>query len=309
MNWSSPVAALALVGGVLAVGSYVVAVLDAAGARMAAGRPVQLWDTAATPVRRAALLALTQRSATERPDAQAWALAPALLMAMAAAGVALVPWGRGVVVADLDEGIVAFGAAMATVMVAVYLHGWSANSALPLIGGYRFIALALSYEMPLALVLIAAALPAQSLSLGEIVASQEGLWNVVRQPLGLPLYLVAGLGLAFWEPLNLADGPDLSGGTTAEVSGPDRLVWALARHCVVVAVAAVGAATFLGGWWGPVLPGPVWMALKTLALAAVVVGLGHRVARVRLERFVVVAWTVLIPLALVDVFLSGALAL
>lgn len=308
-SWTSPLPALALVGTVLAVGAYTVAVLDGAAARMAAGRPVQVWAIAAGPVRRAALAALTRRSATERPDAQAWALAPALLVAMAAAAVALVPWGRGVAVADLDEGIVAFGAAMATVMVAVYLHGWSANSPLPLVGGYRFIALALSYEMPLALVLIAAALPARSLSFGEIVASQVGLWNVVRQPLGLPLYLVAGLGLAFWGPLNLADGNDLAGGTSAEVSGPDRLVWALARHCLVAAVAAVGAATFLGGWWGPVLPGPVWMGLKTLALAAVMVGVGHQVARIRLERFVVVAWAVLIPLALVDVFLSGALAL
>jgi NADH-quinone oxidoreductase subunit H len=307
--WTSPLPALALVGGVLAIGAYGVAVLDTAAGRLVARRPVQLWDTAASPARRAALAALTRRSITERPDSQAWAVAPALLVAMASAGVAIVPWGQGVAVADVDEGIVAFGAAMAIVMVAVYLHGWSANSPLPLVGGYRFIALALSYEMPLALVLIAAALPAQSLSFGAIVASQEGLWNVVRQPLGLPLYLVAGMGLAFWGPLNLSDAPDLAGGTTTEVSGPDRLVWAVARHCVVVAVAAVGAATFLGGWWGPVLPGPVWMVLKTMALAAVVVGLGHRVARVRPERFVVVAWAVLIPLALVDVFVSGALAL
>ncbi len=305
----NPVAAVAVVGAVLVAGAYALAVLDEAGARRVSGVPGCWRDTVAGPARRAALLVLTRRSSTERPDAQAWALAPALLAAMAGAAVASVPLDEGLAVADVADGIVLFGAAMAVVMVGVYLHGWSANSPFPLVGGYRFIALALSYEMPLALVLIAAALPAESLSVGAIVESQAGLWNVVRQPLGLPLYLVAGMGLAFWGPLNGADGSDLAGGTAVEVSGPARLAWELARRFVLVAVAVMGAAVFLGGWHGPVLPGVVWMALKILALLAVMVGLGHRVARVRLERFVVVAWAVLIPLALIDVFVSGALAL
>lgn len=309
MSWSSPLPAVLLVGGVLVAGAYVVSVLDAALAGVAAGRGLRLGRALRQPVDDSALLVVTRVSTTERPDAQAWALAPALLAAMAAAAVATVPLARGVAVADVADGIVLFGAAMAVVMVGVYLHGWSANSPLPLVGGYRFIALALSYEMPLALVLIAAALPAESLSVGAIVESQHDLWNVVRQPLGLPLYLVAGMGLAFWGPLNVADADDLAGGTTVEVSGPSRLVWQLARRFVLVAVAVMGAAVFLGGWQGPVLPGAAWMALKTVVLLAALVWLGRRMARVRLERFVVVAWAALIPLALVDVFVSGAIAL
>ena len=298
-----------LVGAVLVSGAYVLAVLDGSVARVVAGRPVRPGEVAAQPLREAAVMLLTRRSTTERPDAQAWALAPALVAGMAAAAVATVPWAPGVAVADVDDGIVLFGAAMAVVMVGVYLHGWSANSPFPLVGGYRFIALALSYEMPLALVLIAAALPAESLSVGAIVESQHGLWNVVRQPLGLPLYLVAGTGLAWWGPLDMADGADLAGGTSVEVSGPARLAWEIARRFVLVAVAVMGAAVFLGGWQGPLLPAAAWMALKTLALLALVVWVGHRTARIRLERFVVVSWAVLIPVALVDVFVSGILAL
>ncbi|MDP8938411.1 MAG: NADH-quinone oxidoreductase subunit H [Actinomycetota bacterium] len=309
MSWTAPLPAVLLIGAVLAFGAYAFAVLDRANAHRVAGRGVRPGRIVLGPARTAALLLVTRPTATERPDSQAWALAPALLAGMAAAALATVPLDRGVAVADVADGIVLFGAAMALVMVGVYLHGWSANSPLPLVGGYRFIALALSYEMPLALVLIAAALPAESLSVGAIVESQHYLWNVVRQPLGLPLYLVAGTGLAFWGPLNTADARDLAGGTAVEVSGPQRLAWELARRFVVVAVAAMGAAVFLGGWQGPVLPGWLWMALKTLVLLAVVARLGHRVARVRLERFVVVAWSVLIPLALVDVFVSGAIAL
>ncbi len=309
MSWSSPPAAVLVVGTTLVLGVYVVAVLDALVFRAVAGRGLPVGRAVLEPLRRTALLLSTRRTTTERPDSQAWALAPALLAAMAAVGVATVPLGREVAVADVADGIVLFGAAMAIVMIAVYLHGWAANATLPLLGGYRFIAVALSYEMPLALVLIAAALPAESLSVGAIIESQDSVWNVVRQPLGLPLYLVAGTGLAFWGPFQLPDGPDLAGGTLAEASGPARLVWQVSRACVLVAVALAGAAVFLGGWQGPLLPGPLWTALKTLLLLGLIVTMGHTVARVRLERFVVVSWAVLIPLALVDVFVSGALAL
>ena len=309
MTWSAPLPAVLLVGLVLLVGAYAVAVVDRAWGSFTARQPAGAAALVAHPARRGALLLLTRPSTTERPDVQAWVLAPALVVAMAAAVVAAVPLSQGIAVADVEDGIVLIGAAFALVMVGVYLHGWSANSPMPLIGGYRFVALALSYEMPLALVLIAAALPAESLSVGAIVASQHDVWNVVRQPLGLPLYLIVGLGLATWGPLNMADGADLAGGTGVEVSGTSKLVWELARRSVIVAVAVVGAAVFLGGWQGPLLPGGVWMAVKTLVLVVLLVGLGHRVVRVRLERFVVVAWAALIPLALVDVFVSGALAL
>ena len=296
------------VGVAVAIGAYAVAVLDRLAARAVAHRPLRVGATLAAPARDAALLLLQQRTSTERPDAAAWALAPALLAALAAAALAAVPLGPTLVL-PIDAGIVYFGAAMAMVMVAVYLHGWAANSAFPLVGAYRFVAEALSYEMPLALVLIAAALPAESLSVNAIVESQAGVWNVVRQPLGLPLYLVAGLGLAFWGPLNFPDSPDVAGGTAAEASGAQLLLWRAARAAVLVAVAAMGAAAFLGGWQGPWLPGAAWMTLKTLALLAALVTSGHVFARVRIERFVVVAWTVLIPLALVDVFASGLIAL
>ena len=256
-----------------------------------------------------ARLAVGHRILTERPDRTTWALAPALLGALAATSLATVPLAGSLAVADVPGGIVLFGAAIALVMVAVFLQGWSANSVFPLIGGYRFVALALSFEMPLALVLIAAALPAESLQVGEIVRSQAELWNVIRQPLGLPIYLIAVLGASFWGPLDFPDAPDLAGGTTAEVSGPALLVWTIARYALLVALCAMGASIFLGGWLGPFLPGPVWLALKTVPLIAGVLAAGHLVARVRLEDFVVVAWALLIPLALLDVFLTGLLVL
>lgn len=309
MVWSEMLGGAVIVLAALAIGVYVAAVLDRLVAGRIAGEALRPAPTLMAPLRESALLLLQQRSTTERPDSAAWALAPALLGALAAAALVVIPLGPSLALPDIDSGIVYFGAAMAMVMIAVFLNGWSANSMFPLIGGYRFIAQALSYEMPLALVLIAAALPAESLSVADIVRSQEPLWNVVRQPLGFPLYLVAALGLAFWGPLDLPDASDLAGGTAAELSGTALLLWRAAQLAVLVAVAAMGAAAFLGGWLGPWLPGPVWMVLKTTVVITLLVCAKHVFARVRLERFVVISWAVLIPLALVDVFLSGLFAL
>lgn len=305
----SPGVAVLATGAVMAAGIYASSVLDEVVGRLVAGRGAAVARSLLAPVRRAAQLALQRRTSTERPDAQAWALAPALLAGLAAAGMAVVPLGPRLAVADADAGIVLFGAAMALVMVAVFLHGWSANSLFPLIGGYRFAGQALSYEMLHMLVLIATALPARSLAVGDVVESQAHLWNVIRQPLGLPLYLVAAAGLAFWGPLRLPDAEDLAGGTSAELSGVPLLLWRVAQRAMLVAVAAMGAAAFLGGWQGPGLPGPAWMALKTLGLVAVLVAARHVLARVPIERFVWVCWVLLIPLALLDVLQAGVQAL
>lgn len=305
----SPWLAPLLVGAMLSVGVYLSWALDRWIAGTVAASGEGLTAALSAPIFEAARLAVGQPARTERPDREAWILAPGLLGALAATGLATVPLSSSSTVADVPGGIVLFGAAIALVMVAVFLHGWSANSVFPLIGGYRFVALALSFEMPLALVLIAAALPAESLQVGEIVRSQAELWNVIRQPLGLPLYLIAVLGAAFWGPLAFPDATDLSGGTTAEVTGPALLVWTVSRYALLVTLCAMGASVFLGGWLGPVLPGSLWLALKTGSLITVVLLAGHLLARVRLEDFVVVAWVGLIPLALLDVFLSGLLVL
>lgn len=296
-------------GTLLSAGVYLTAVLDRlAGARVA-GRRASVATALIAPAAGAAALLVQRRTTTERPDDAAWAVAPALLVAAAAVAVAAVPLGPDLAVAPVADGLALYGAAISMVLVAVFLHGWSPNSPFPLLGAYRFAAQGLSFPIPFILTLISAGLAAESLAVADIVRSQDGLWNLVRQPLGLPVFLVTGWGLAFWGPLALPDASDLAGGTTTEASGGAVLAWRIGQHATLVAVAAMGAAAFLGGWHGPLLPGPVWTVLKTVALLTVLVMGGHQVARVRIERFVLLAWVVLIPLALVDVFASGALAL
>ena len=290
-------------------GVYFVAILDRWIGSAVAGGALRPRTLLADPFRSAAALLLQQRRTTERPDAHGWAFAPALLFGLAALALVMVPLGPNLVVADPATGFVIFSAAIAFVMIAVFLHGWSPNSTFALHGAYRYGAQALSFQIPFLLAMLATALPAQSLSIVDIVTSQESLWNVVRQPLGLPLYLVVGMGVSFWGPLNLPDAPDLAGGTSVEDGGIGRLLWTVARAAMLVAVAAMGTAGFLGGWWGPLLPGPVWVIVKTVVLLIVFVGAGHLLARIRIERFVLISWALLIPLALLNVFVSGAFLL
>lgn len=300
-------AAIALVFLALLVGGYAVAVLDRWATGLAAG--VRPPGALTAPLRHAALLLVQQRTRTERPDAAALALAPAVYLALAAAGLSVVPFAPDLVVAELPTGIVLWGAAEALVIVAIFLHGWSWNSHLALIGAYRYVAVGLPVLLLSMFVLIGVALPAESLDVVAVVEAQRPLWNVVRQPLGLPLFLVVGLALAFWGPLDFADSSDLAGGTSVEASSTARLAFAAARAAMLAAFALMAATAFLGGYLGPVLPGPVWLGLKALAVLVVLTLAGAFLPRLSTERFVQLAWLVLLPIAFVDLAWAGLEAL
>lgn len=308
-DYASPPVALVTIGLAMVAGVYLVAVLDRSMATLVGAGQWTVRDTIVGPLRSAALLLVQRRRTTERPDSPGWALAPALLTGLAAVALAMVPIGPRMVAADPSTGFVVFSAAIVFVMIAVFLHGWSPNSALAMHGAYRFGAQALSFQIPFLLAMLATALPAESLSIVGIVDAQEPLWNVVRQPLGLPLYLVVGLAVSFWGPLNLPDASDLADGTSVEDSGVARLLWKAARAAMLLAIAAMGAAGFLGGWWGPWLPAPAWVVVKTAALLVLMLAAGHLLPRIRIQSFVVTAWVVLIPLALLNIFVSAAVLL
>ncbi|MGK2930481.1 MAG: complex I subunit 1 family protein [Acidimicrobiales bacterium] len=270
-----------------------------------AGGPIDWAGAVRRPVAELRWLLGQQTVRTERPDSITWLVAPAAYLGLAAVALSVVPVAEGVVVADVRTGIVVFGSAEALAIVAVFLHGWSPNSPFPLVAGYRFVAAALSYELLSMFVLIAAAIPAESLSIGAIVESQSGLWNVVRQPLGLPLWLIVSLGVTFRGPLGVVDSADLAAGGATESSGVQRLVWSVGRSAMLAVFAIAGAAVFLGGWHGPVLPGVVWMAVKSLALVGLLVWIEATVTRVSVERFVRLAWTVLLPVGFAGLLIAG----
>jgi NADH-quinone oxidoreductase subunit H len=303
---SAVLAFMALIA-LLLGGMWLAAVLDRALAAAIAGRP--LAPALAAPLRTGAMHLLRQSVTTERPDRVNRALAPVLYLSLAAVGLSVVPFAPGVVVSDISTGIVLWGACESLTIIAVFLHGWSANAPLPLIGAYRYVAIALPAMLLSMFVLIAAALPAQSLSVAEIVEAQRGLWNVALQPPGLVLFLLLGLTLTLNGPFDYAGPHDLAGGISAETSGADRAAWQAARLAMTVSVAAMASAAFLGGYHGPLLPGPVWLVLKVALMIAALVTLGQLVARTPAPRMLTLIWTVLLPVSFLDLALVGGLLL
>lgn len=288
-------------------GAWLAAVFDLIAVALVARKPVgSPW---LAPLRRAAAQLAASPNRTEHPDGLNWALAPVLYLALAFVGVALVPFSTSGALADLPAGIVLWGAVESLTVIAVFLHGWSANSLFPLIGAYRYVAIGLPVMLVSMFVLIAAALPAQSLALGAIVQSQAGLWNIVRQPLGLPLFLLLGLSLTLRGPFNYADSADLAGGTDAERSGPPRAVWQWARLSMAVSFSAMAATVFLGGplgpAWGTVDLGLLWLAAKTVVVLALLVAASHLLARMPPSRMLTLLWTVLLPLSFVGLVAAG----
>lgn len=293
---------------VLAVTTLATVSFDATLASRAAGCPEKLAALAAAPLREAARLLVGQRRTTLAADGVLWRAGVVTLPVAALLAALVLPLGT-TSVADLGVGVVWFNAMEILAWAAVWLAGWGPNSAFSLVGGYRFVAQGLAYELPHMFALITAATAAGTLSVGGIVAAQAGLWFVVWMPVAFAVYLLSAAAMAFWGPFDAPVGRDLAGGATVELSGVDRLLVLGGRWLLLVVAAAMAVPLFLGGGNGPLLPAWLWVLLKTAAVLAAVVWLGRRFPTVRMERFVEVAWVVLIPLTIVQALVVSLVVL
>ncbi len=304
IGWSVVGAAL-LLGLVLVVLGLGAAALDGSTVARAAGLPAHRG--LANPVAETARLLRQQRRTTLAADRLLWRIGGGGLLLVPLVLVAVLPLGA-LTVFDSSVGLVWLNAADVLVWALVWLLGWGPNAAYGLIGGYRFVAQALAYELPLMFALTAPAVGAQSLRLSDIVTAQQGLWFVVWMPAAFVVVCVGILGFAVWGPLAPAAGADLAGGVLAELSGPDRLVVQAARYLLLVAGSGFAVTLFWGGTAGPVLPRPVWLLLKTVVLTSVLVAARRRVPTWRPDRFLEVGWLVLLPVSLVQLLVVSLVA-
>ncbi|MFC0005555.1 NADH-quinone oxidoreductase subunit H [Micromonospora siamensis] len=297
--WSVLVAAGVLVGAALA-GAVLAGVLDPAGGATVAhraGRP--LWE--------AGRLLRQRRRRIVAADLLLWRLGLAGPLVVALLMVVVVPLGDRAV-ADLPVGVVWFNAMDVLLWAAVWLAGWGANSGYGLVGGYRFLAQGLGYELPLMFALTAPAVAAGSLRVADVVAAQRSLWFVASMPVAFLVLLGAVLAFSMSGPFAYPDGRDLAGGVLAEPSGVDRLVLQAGRYALLAAGAAMAVALFLGGGAGPLLPGWLWSMVKTLAVLAALVALRGRIPVLRADRLMRLAWLVVLPATLLQVLVVAVLA-
>ncbi len=294
------VAAVAILGALM----LAAAMLDGALAARAAGGPGAARGGLGRPFGETARLMRQRRRTTVAADTLLWRVGGAGLFVAAVLMVAVVPFGEWTI-ADLDVGVVWFNAMDVMVWALIWLTGWGANSAVSLVGGYRFLAQALGYELPLMFALVAPAIAAESLNVGAVAAAQDGLWFVVWMPVAFVVLLLGVAGFSVWGPFTPAIGTDIAGGARAELSGVDRLVFEAGRYALLAAGAAFAVPLFLGGGAGPLLPGWAWVLLKTLAVLAVLVWLRRRLPAWRPDTFLEVGWMVLLPAVLLqDLFVA-----
>jgi NADH-quinone oxidoreductase subunit H len=308
----APLWAVFVLPAVLVVAAVAVAGLDAvlaAGARTGRIGPLRAAAVHAVRPGREVLRHLVQQPRrTRASDLPLARIGAALLPVAAVLAAVVLPLGFRSV-SDLPEGVVWFNAMEALAWAAVWLAGWGPNSALSLIGGYRFLAQGLAYELPHMLAITTAALGAESLRVSEVVDSQAGLWFAVWMPAAFGIYLLSAMAMAFWGPFDQPAGADVAGGAAAELSGVDRVLFLGGRWLLLVVAAGFSVPLFLGGGHGPLLPGWAWTVLKTAAVLAVLVWARRRVPTLRMERYVELAWVVLTPLAVAQALVVAVVVL
>ncbi|BBX15828.1 NADH-quinone oxidoreductase subunit H [Mycolicibacterium duvalii] len=286
----------------LAAFGYYAAALDG-------GMSVRRTATSAlsAPLLETARLLRQRRRVTPAADRLLWRVGGAGLLVVALLMITVVPLGAWTLF-DVDVGVVWFNALDVMVWALVWLAGWGANSVYSLVGGYRFLAQALGYELPLMFALVAPVIAAQSLHVGTVAAAQQGLWFAVWMPVAFGVYCLTVAGFSVWGPMAAALGADVAGGAGAELSGVDRLLFAAGRYALLAAGAAFAVPLFLGGGAGPALPGWLWVIVKTLALLTVLVWVRRRIPLLRPDKFMEFGWLVLLPLVLVQDLVVAAVA-
>jgi NADH-quinone oxidoreductase subunit H len=294
---SAPLWSVLLVPVILAGFAGAAVVADAVLAARAAGRPARL--AVAGPLSGAARLLVAQRRVTRAPDVLLWRLGLVTVPAAGVLAALVIPFGS-VTASAMSVGVVWFNAMEVLTWPGLWMAGWGANSALSLIGGYRFVAQGLAYELPLMFALISAAAGAQSLDVAAIAAAQSHLWYAVWMPAAFVVYLASVYAFSFLGPFAYPAGTDLAGGVLAELSGVDRLVIEAGRWLLLAAGAGMAVPLFLGGGAGPALPAWAWSAVKTLAVLALLVWARRRLPVLRADRYAELAWIVLIPLTIVQ---------
>ena len=201
------------------------------------------------PVRSALRSLLEQRRTTLAPDRLLWRTACAAVPVLALLSMAVVPVGDRTLLSTSAD-LVWFNAMEALLWAAVWLIGWGPNAVHSLVGGYRFLAQGVAYELPLMFTIITAGLGAGSLRTTDVVAAQSDLWFVVTMPVAFVVFLGSAAAFAFWGPFAAPAGADIAGGVLSELSGVERLLVEAGRVVLLGASAAMAAALFLGGGSG-----------------------------------------------------------
>jgi NADH-quinone oxidoreductase subunit H len=241
-------------------------------------------------------------------DGLVFTVAPIAFTVPGIALFAVIPWGRHMVLADLDVGIVYLFAMSSLAALAVFIGGYGSNNKYALFGSMRVIAMLVTYEIPIVLSLLGVVLFAGTMNLQGIVLFQADNWLflVMLQPLAFIIYFLSSSAELNRTPADLAEAEsEIAGGYHVEYSGMKFGLYYAAELINAVAVSTIIATVFLGGWWAykidEIVPG--WMILigKIYAVYFLFVWTRGTLPRFRIDQLLAFAWKWMTPMALVNI--------
>lgn len=245
------------------------------------------------------------------PFADKWPfiVAPAIVAATVLMGFAVVPFASGIVVTDLNIGLLFFLAMSSLGVYSVVIGGWSSNNKYALLGGLRAAAQMLSYEVFMGLAVMGTVILAGSFSLGAIVqAQQRNMFFVVPQFLGFVLFLIAGVAETRRLPFDLPEAEsELVAGFHTEYSGMKFGLFFVGEYLGITLISCLITVLFVGGWLGPGLPGLVWFLIKMFGFIAFFILLRAALPRPRFDQLMAWGWKLMLPLALANLLVTGAI--
>lgn len=245
-------------------------------------------------------------------DRKLFYAAPIICLVTAMANLAVLPFASGLVLAKINIGLLFVFAMSSLASYGVVLAGWASNSKFSFLGGLRSMSQVISYEIALGLSLVGVMMMAGSLDLSEIVAAQQqsrfGIY-AIPQFLGFFVFVVAMLAETNRAPFDLPEAEsELVAGYFTEYSGIRFSLFFMAEYIGMLVMASIATICFLGGWSGPFAVPHVpffWFAVKIYGIMFFYFWLRATLPRYRYDQLMSLGWKVLIPLALLNIVVTG----
>jgi NADH-quinone oxidoreductase subunit H len=244
---------------------------------------------------------------------------PAVSAAMPLLILAVIPFGDTfafnghqvpMVIADLNVGLLYVLSLSSLAVYGVALGGWASNAKFSLLGAVRATAQMISYELSLGLSLVPIVMLAHSFSLVDIVSAQQQYPFLLVQPVAFFIFLISAVAESKRLPFDLPEAEnELMAGYHTEYSGMRFALYFLGEYVNMLMLGALVAVFFLGGWHGPLLPGPFWLLLKILLVPFLLIWSRATLPRLRYDQLMHFGWKYLVPLALVNIIVTGGVVL
>jgi NADH-quinone oxidoreductase subunit H len=248
-------------------------------------------------------------------------MAPMLTFILGMIGWAVIPFGEGLVISDINVGILYLFAISSLGVYGVIMSGWSSNSKYPFLGALRSAAQMVSYEVSMGFVIITVLVLVGSLNLSDIVLAQQGsygLFNWFWLPL-LPMFViffVSVLAETNRSPFDLPEGEsELVAGFFSEYSAMTFALFFLGEYANMILMSAMTSILFLGGWLPPFdvapfnwVPGPIWLMAKIAVVLFFFLWVRATFPRYRYDQLMRLGWKVFLPFSLLWVVLVAGVA-